>query len=89
MNFQDFIAGKYGLSHGAITLVLILIGTLLFGVAGNLTACALALFGYYVRELRQGDSMDPRDWSSDGRRDLTAPFIVVTINMIVVALWNA
>lgn len=89
MNRDDFIAGKYGISHGVITALAILIGSLLFGLIGNLAACLIALTSYFIREMRQGDSMDPRDWSADGRYDWFVPAMVVGINMIVVSLWTA
>lgn len=89
MNDRDFIAGKHGISHAVITAGVIAVGTLIGGVYGNVLAAGLALILYYVREVRQHDSMCPGDWNVDGQQDLTAPAIVVVINLIAVALWSA
>lgn len=88
MTWNEFIAGKYGISHGVITAGVILIGTVLFGAVGNLAAAWLALAAYFVREAQQGHSLDPRRWSLDGKYDLLVPALVVAVNVLGVLAWH-
>lgn len=81
MTYQDFIAGKYGISHGVIAVALIGIGTLLGGVYGNLFFAGGAVGAYYMREVVQHNSWNPMHWNWDGRLDAFMPLLVVGVNI--------
>lgn len=88
MSWHDFITGKYGLSHGVITLVMIVMGWVLGDVCGSLIASGIALGAYYMREAVQGHSYNPLHWGTDGIFDFTLPVSVIWINVMVIA-WSA
>lgn len=93
MTIDDFIAGKYGLSHGAVSVALIAVGTgvgYLFGSAllGNVFASGAAVGAYYMREAVQGRSYNPAKWGVDGRLDALLPAVIVAANLVGLALWN-
>lgn len=92
--YQRFINGEYGVSHAVIATLMLLVGShlgnlmgdALGALCGNLFMSGAAVGAYYMREVVQHDSYDPRTWSIDGQLDAAFPALIVMLNLVIIYL---